>query len=157
LQTIDAKTQAEVRTAFRNLLNWVSTLPVNPVTDWLEGGIQLVRRTWFNQTAGVSSTQTTNSAQLVTGKIDVIDPDGDAWNIEVVGDPSHGTVVLGTPVQTNGIGKVSYTYTPGEGYAGDDHFVVKVSPATPTVNILQPEALRDREYTVTVGDAAEAA
>lgn len=34
---------------------------------------------------------------------------------------------------------------------------MKVTPASPTVNILQPEDLRVRYFTVAVGDAAEAA
>lgn len=156
MQRIDAQVQAQVRTFFHDLINTLSTLPVNPVTDWLEGGLLLVRKSFFNQTAGVSSTQTANTSQLVTGKIDVIDPDGDDWHIEVVGNPSHGTVVLGTASQTDGIGGVTYTYVPGQGYAGDDQFVVKVTPASATVNILQPEALRERYFTVTVGDAADA-
>ena len=56
-----------------------------------KGGLLLVRKSLFNQSAGLSATQTDNAPQLVTGKIDVIDPDGDDWSIEVVENPSHGT------------------------------------------------------------------
>lgn len=93
VQRIDAQTQAVVRTVFHDLLNLLATLPVNWVTNWMEGSLLLVRKSLFNQTAGISATQTANSSQLVTGKIDVIDPDGDGWNIEVVGTPGKGTVV----------------------------------------------------------------
>lgn len=147
-----------MRRIFHVLLNELSTLPVIPLTNWLEGGLVTVRRTLFNQTAGVHSVQQVNSATLVTGKIDVVDPEGDSWKVELVGDPSHGTVVLGAVAQTNGIGSISYTYTPGEGYAGDDRFVVKVTPTKSVVNILHPFGVLDsRTYTVAVGDAAEAA
>lgn len=157
-QKIDAQTQATVRRIFNTLINWTSTLPVNELTSWFEGGLLMVRKSLFNQTAGVHSVQTANSLTLVTGKIDVVDPEGDAWNVELAGDPSHGTVVLGKTSQTNGIGSTKYTYTPGAGYAGADQFVVKVSPTEPVTNVLHPSGLLNtRYYTVTVGDAAETA
>ena len=147
-----------MRTIFHALINWTSTLPVNPATNWLEGGLLMIRKSLFNQTAGVHSVQTANSPTLVTGKIDVIDPDGEAWNVELAGNPSHGTVALGKSSQANGIGSTKYTYTPGEGYTGDDQFVVKVTPTGSVFNILHPFGVLDtRYYTVAVGDAAEAA
>ncbi len=158
VQRIDAQNQAAVRTIFHALLNWTSTLPVNPLTTWLEGGLLIVRKSLFNQTAGVRSVQSANSPALVIGKIDVVDPEGDAWKVELVSDPSHGTVEIGTTSQANGIGSTKYTYTPGEGYAGGDQFVVKVTPTEPVFNILHPfGVLNTRYYTVAVGDAAEAA
>lgn len=158
VQKIDAQVQSTVRTIFHDLINWVATLPVNDVTNWMEGALLLTRKSFFNQTAGVHSVQTANSPALVTGKIDVIDPEGDGWKVELVSGPSHGAVVLGTTSQTNGIGSTTYTYTPGEGYAGDDEFVVKVTSSGSGMNILHPfGALDTRYYTVAVGDAADAA
>ena len=72
--------------------------------------------------------QTANSPTLVTGKIDVIDLEGDGWKVELVSEPSHGTVVLGKTSQTNGISSTKYTYTPGEGYTGDDRVRREVTP-----------------------------
>lgn len=158
VQKVDAQNQATVRTIFHTLINWTATLPVNSFTDWLAGGLLTVRKSLFNQTAGVHSVQTANSPTLVTGKIDVVDPEGEAWKVELAGDPGHGTVVLGKTTETNGIGSTKYTYTPGEGYAGDDQFVVKITPAESVRNIMHPFGVLDtRYYTVTVGDAAEAA
>lgn len=158
VQKVDDQTQAVVRTIFHKLLNWTSTLPINPLTSWLEGGLLMVRKSLFNQTAGVHSVQTANSPTLVTGKIDVIDLEGDGWKVELVSEPSHGTVVLGKTSQTNGIGSTKYTYTPGEGYTGDDEFVVEVTPTDSVFNILHPFGVLDsRYYTVAVGDTAEAA
>lgn len=158
VQQADAQNQATVRTIFHTLINWTATLPVNGFTDWLAGGLLTVRKSMFNQTAGVHSVQTANSPTLVTGKIDVIDPEGEAWKVELAGAPSHGTVALGSTSQTKGVGSTKYTYTPGEGYTGDDQFVVKITPTESVRNILHPFGVLDtRYYTVSVGDAAEAA
>ena len=158
VQRIDAQNQAAVRTVFHALINWTSTLPVGQLTNWLEGGLLLVRKSLFNQTAGVRSVQSANSPVLVTGKIDVVDPEGDGWKVELVGDPTHGSVELGTTSQANGIGSTKYIYTPGEGYAGEDQFVVKVTHTGSVFNILHPFGVLDtRYYTVAVGDSAEAA
>ncbi|MFN8087904.1 MAG: hypothetical protein U0R81_02820 [Mycobacterium sp.] len=157
LANVDAQINASVVRVFSGLFNWVSTLPVNPVTNWLEGGLLLVRKSLFNQSASVNASQTVNNSLLVTGQIDVVDPEGDAWTIEVVGNPGLGTVVLGAVVQANGIGTVEYTYTPGPntGYDGADSFVVKVSPAERVFNITDPFGVMDsRYYTVAVGDGA---
>ncbi len=158
IQKIDDLNQSAVRTIFNGLVNWASTLPVTSVTTWLEGGLLMVRKSLFNQTASVSAYQSVNHPELVTGKIDVIDPEGDAYTIGVSGGPSHGTVTLAPTDQANGIGTTKYTYIPGSGYTGADQFVVKVSPTTPTFNLLHPfGALNDRYYTVAVGDAAVSA
>ena len=157
LANIDARVDAAVVKAFHGLMNFISTLPVNPITSWLEGGLLMVRKSLFNQTASVSATQTVNSSALIRGKIDLIDPEGDGWTVEVVGNPSLGTVVLDPASQANGIGTIKYTYTPGEGYAGDDSFVVKVTPTDRVFNILDLFGMTNtRTYTVLVGnDAAE--
>ena len=158
IQKLDAQNQAMVRTIFHTLLNWTATLPVNQLTNWLEGGLLMVRKSLFNQSAGVHSVQTANSPSLVTGKINVTDPEGDSWKVELVGDASHGTVTLGATSQKDGIGSTKYTYTPGAGYAGEDQFVVKVTPTQPVFNILHPFGVLDtRYYTVAVGNSAEAA
>lgn len=158
LEQIDAQVQSVVVGVFHGLLNIVSTLPVNPVTSWLEGGLLMVRKSLFNQTASVSAIQTANAVQLVTGKIDLVDPEGDGWAIEVVEGPSYGTVVLGQQDQANGIGTTKYTYTPGEGYAGTDSFLIRVTPTDSVFNVFHPFGLLNtRYYTVEVGDAAQAA
>lgn len=156
-QSIIAQNQAPIRQVFHTLMNWVSTLPVNPITNWLEGGLLMVRKSFFNQTAAVSAVQTMNAAQLVTGKIDITDPEGDGWKLEIVSQPGNGTVVLGTTSQANGIGSTKYTYTAGEGYTGEDQFVVRVTATDPTLNIADPfGVLNSQYYTVLVGNRAEA-
>jgi len=155
LTNVSAQVDAVVVKVFSGLFNWVSTLPVNPVTDWMDGALLLVRKSFFNQSASVNAFQSANSPLLVTGTIDVVDPEGDAWSLEVVSNPSHGTVVLGEVSQANGIGSVDYTFTPGPGYAGSDSFVVKVTPAVPVFNVADPfGAMDSRYYTVALGDSA---
>lgn len=155
LANVNAQMDAAVVRVFSGLMNWISTLPVNPVTNWLEGGLLLVRKNLFNQSASVNAFQNVNNSQQVTGKIDVVDPEGEGWTLEVVGNPSHGTVILGVTSQANGIGSTNYTFTPGPGYAGDDSFVVKVTPTERVFNITDPFGLMEsRYYTVALGDAA---
>ena len=155
LTNISAQVDAVVVKVFSGLFNWVSTLPVNPVTDWLDGALLLARKSFFNQSASVNAYQSANSPLLVTGTIDVVDPEGDAWSLEVVSNPSHGTGVLGEVSQANGIGSVDYTFTPGPGYAGTDSFTVKVTPTAPVFNVTDPFGVTDsRYYTVALGDAA---
>lgn len=157
VQRIDAQNQAAVSRFFHTLLNWTATLPTSPLTSWLEGGLLMVRKHLFDQTPGVRSIQTANAPTLVTGKIEVVDPEGDPWSVDVVGNPGHGTVTLGTAGQGNGIGMVTYTYVPGDGYVGTDQFVVKVTSSGSGVNLLRPfGGSNTRTYTVEVGDAAEA-
>ncbi|MBU3751874.1 MAG: hypothetical protein FGM52_15790, partial [Mycobacterium sp.] len=152
---MDARTQATVRTVFNTLINWVSSLPVTATTTWLQGGLLMVRKTLFNQSAHISAVQTVNSEEVVKGRIDVLDPEGDGWKVEVVGKPGQGGVVLESTTQTDGRGKTTYKYTPGPDYSGSDRFVVKVSPTEGTRNILQPfGALNARYYTVEVGSSA---
>lgn len=155
LAGVDAQINAVAVRVFSGLLNWISTLPVNPVTDMLEGGLLLIRKSLFNQSATVNAVQTANSSELVTGLIDVIDPEGDEWSIEVVAGPSHGTVVLSGSEQSGGIGTTDYSYTPGAGYSGSDSFTIKVSPTGEVNNILDPfGVLTSRYYTVAVGAGA---
>lgn len=158
IQKLDAQVQATGRTVFNGLLNWVSTLPVNSVTSWFEGGLLLMRKSLFNQTPSISAYQTVNTSALVKGYIDVVDPEGDPYKVEVVTKPSQGKVTLET---TSGFGPglnvptTKYTYTPGADYTGTDQFVVKVSAPAKSLNVLHPfGVLNDRYYTVQVGDTA---
>jgi hypothetical protein len=156
IQNIDALIQSHVRTVFNQLINWVATLPVNDFTTWMQGGLLMVRKSLFNQTASVNSVQTYNTSKLVKGKIDVLDPEGDAYTVELVEKPTQGIVELAATSQTDGRGNTKYTYTPGQGYSGSDQFVVKISPAGGGgINVFHPfGALDTRYYTVKVGSGA---
>jgi hypothetical protein len=152
------KLDSALTTMFRGLLNWVSTLPVNPLTDFVDGALWMIRKQLLNQGVSVRAIQTSNSSALVSGEIGVIDPDGDDWAIEVVQGPTNGAVELGTVYQQNGIGSLDYSYVPGPGYSGADQFVVKISNPNPAgFHILDRIFDRDpaRYLTVKVGDDAE--
>lgn len=48
---------------FSGPMNWTSTLPVNPVANWTEGGSPLVRKNLFSQRTSVNAFQSVNTAQ----------------------------------------------------------------------------------------------
>lgn len=69
----------------------MSTLPANPITDLVEGGLLLVRRSMFGFVpTGVTATQTGNSltVDVNTGSVAYFRTTGDT--IEVSGDPGFG-------------------------------------------------------------------
>jgi hypothetical protein len=75
-----------------------------PVTARATASANPIAALLANTTPGVRGTQTGQSAEgIVTGLVEVSDPDGDATTIAVVTRPSHGSVV------PNG---QQYTYTP---------------------------------------------
>ena len=155
LRNIDANNQAAVTRIFRGLLDVLSTLPVNPVTTGLESVLWAIRRDLVNQAPGVRYHQTVNSSSLVKGRIDAIDPEGDAYTVTVVTPAAQGTFVLDKTYEENGIGTTKYTYAPGAGYTGSDSVVVKVSPVEKTFNILRPFGnLTDQYLTIQLGSGA---
>jgi hypothetical protein len=155
LRNIDANNQAAVTRIFRGLLEVLSTLPVNPVTTGLESVLWAIRRDLVNQAPGVRYQQTVNSSSLVKGRIDAIDPEGDAYTVSVVTPAQQGTFVLEKTYEDNGIGTTKYTYAPGAGYTGSDSVVVKVSPVEKTFNILRPFGNLTEQYvTIQLGSGA---
>ncbi len=90
---------------FDSVSQWLSTLPVNPVTEWLSGALLLVRRALFNQTPTVDPVQQWQNGQLI-GDLRAEDPEGEALSYEVVEAPQAGTLVL------NPDGTYSYTPAP---------------------------------------------
>jgi hypothetical protein len=118
-----------VTTWFDSVSNWLSGLPANPVSELLQGGLLLVRRTFFNQAPTVNPYEymRTPSGQLV-GTIGAVDPETDPLTYRVVDAPTFGTVQIGSDG--------TYTYTPGEGYTGTDAFTVGVDDAR--LNVLAP-------------------
>lgn len=94
-----------------------------------EGAALLVRRTFFNQAPSLTPVQLTGQSEgPITGRLDAVDPDGDALTYSISANPQHGAAVV------NGDG--SYTYTPATGFAGNDSFVVAVTDTGFHINLL---------------------
>ena len=135
---------AAVTDWFNASANWLAGLPANPVTEFLEGALLLVRRSLFNQ---VPTTAPAQIKTLVTGQIEgtlgAVDPEGDTLSYVLTEIPQQGTV------QINPDG--TYVYTPGPDYPGADRFTVAVNDGG--FNILNPSgSWRPAEAVGRVGD-----
>jgi len=135
---------AAVTNWFDSSANWLSGLPPNPVTEFLEGALLLVRRSLFNQ---VPTTDPVQIKTLVNGQIEgtlgAIDPEGDTLSYVLTGIPQQGTV----QVSPDG----TYVYTPGSDYPGFDRFTVAINDGG--FNILDPfGSWRPAEAVARVGD-----
>lgn len=105
---------------FDGAAKWLSGLPANPITELLQGGLLLVRRTFFNQTPTAKADQyLTLATGEIIGSVGAVDPEGDVLRYSLAEVPKFGTAQI-APDGT-------YTYTPGQGYAGSDSFQVAVT------------------------------
>lgn len=120
---------AAVTNWFDSSANWLGGLPANPVSEFLEGALLLVRRSLFNQipTSAPVQIKTLANGQIV-GTLGAIDPEGDTLSYTLTGIPTQGTV------QVNPDG--TYIYTPGPDYPGYDRFTVALNDGG--FNILNP-------------------
>ena len=109
---------------------WIVALPVNdPAKQNLTSTLNFVRNTFFNLDPMLDPVQI--SGQLdgpVTGTINAVDPEGDPITVRLNRRPQYGTVAL-NPDGT-------YTYTPGQGFAGVDSFSVTAIDRGAHVNLL---------------------
>ncbi len=110
---------------------WLSGLPATPVTEFLQGTLMLVRRTFFDQPPTLHPTQLTGQVSgPITGTIGAVDPEGEPITYRVVDAPQSGDVV----VNADG----TYTYNPGPGFDGSDAFVVEAGDQKPKAALLAP-------------------
>ena len=101
----------------------------NPLQSFFGGlGLQ-IRRSFFNQAPTVNPVQLTGEHQgVITGTVGAVDPEGDPLKYTLLGDPLDGAVVL-NPDGT-------FTYTPGDDFAGVDVFNVAVRDTGFHINLL---------------------
>ena len=123
--------------------NWLSTLPANPITDFADGALLLLRRNLFNQVPTAPTTQSANMTHAVaTGTITAFDYESDPLTYKVVNAPTSGTVT----VDSQG-GFVYTSNTPGEPVS--DNFSVAVSDQG--FNLLAPFSSRSTAVQVLIG------
>lgn len=124
---------------FDSVNHWLSGLPANPVSDFVAGGLLLLRRNLFNQLPTADPVQlVTNGAGQVEGSIQAVDPEGDLLTYSLVGAPEFGTVQLSAD------GSFIYTPdfpdSPGQAIDYSDQFTVAVSDRG--FNVLDPFSSR---------------
>lgn len=133
-----------VRRVLNTLGNFVVNLPAGNVASFLEGGLLMVRRTFFNEAPRITpSPQTTSQDGRIYGRVGASDQEGDSLSYTVTGNPQHGTVAI----DETGL----YIYTPGDTYLGSDEFTVTVAPKTFSRNIFDRKETGSRDVTIEVG------
>lgn len=142
--------ESTVVRVFNQLQNLLFGIPV--FGGFLEGALALVRKTLFNQLPSITPVQTTTQAleptpgqfypSLINGTLGIIDTEGDAFTVDVIAEPTLGTVTLDP--------KGYYTYTPFSGFdaAVGDEFTVAVKPSKYHLNLLR--LFRSQTQTVTI-------
>jgi len=102
---------------------------LSPFQGFVEGIALLVRRTFFNQAPSMSPVQITGQSQgLITGNLGAVDPEADQIVYSLTNAPQHG----GVQIASDG----SYTYTPGQDFAGTDNFTVAATDTGFHINLL---------------------
>lgn len=112
---------------------WIDSLDVSDERKAeLEESFAAFRSTFLNQAPTVDPVQVTGltTDEVITGRIDAEDADGDEIRYRLVSGPRDGSVVI------NDDG--TWTYTPAAGFDGVDSFRVLAIDAGLHVNLLNP-------------------
>lgn len=132
-----------VHSVFATATNWLSGLPANPATEFLQGALLMIRRTLFNAAPAAKPLRAGGAAnEPIAGSLEAIDPEGDSLTYTVTDGPEHGTVT----VDRNG----NYSYTPDPDFTGIDTFAVSVVDTGWHVNLLEPFLPPPADTVVTV-------
>lgn len=125
---------------FDSITNFLNLFPANPFSDFINGGLLLVRRNWLNQAPTVNPYEFAVKAngQLV-GTLDAVDPEGATLTYVLKTAPLHGSVTVGA----DGL----WTYSPGPAYAYGEPESFTVAVSDGGYNIFMPTT---REVTVPV-------
>ncbi|AQT80206.1 hypothetical protein B1R94_14450 [Mycolicibacterium litorale] len=87
--TIEQGITTAINHLFNSAFNWLSGFPANPISDFVEGALVLIRRTLFSAVpTGVSATQTGTSLTIAVNTGSVAYFRNTGTTLEVAGDPS---------------------------------------------------------------------
>ncbi len=112
--TVEQGVVTAINHVFNDAFNWWSNFPISPVSDFAEGALLLVRRSFFDFVpTGVSATQTGNSLIIAVNTGSVAYFRNTGTTVEVAGDPSfiHAQQFVATSItdviaNANGNGNV---------------------------------------------------
>ena len=118
----------------------------NPIGDFINGVLLMIRRTFFNQAPSASPKQAmVRPDGQVWGFISGSDPEGDTITYALNQGPKYGTVAI----DQYGV----YHYTPGAGFTGTDSFTATIDSPGFHINLrnlFNPFASQKSVVTVTV-------
>lgn len=110
--------------------NLFAMFPAGPVTEFLQGALLLVRRTFFDQAPTLNPMQeTVEPSGDITGTLGGFDPEGETIIYSLIIEPEDGTVTI------NSDG--TYVYTPGLAWDGSDAFIVSATDQIADTDLLQ--------------------
>ena len=146
----DARDRIDIKVAkfFNKIANRLADLPDSQLTASLEGALLMVRRSLFDTEPMVNlGPQTVSADGTYKGRVGAVDFEGDTLVYSVTTGPQYGTV----SVDASGF----YAYTPADGFAGTDSFVVKVADSGFHFNLLNRANDGAREVAVQIGAAQQ--
>ncbi len=134
---------AAVNEFFTASADWLAALPVSPVTDFLQAGLLLVRRTLFNQAPVVKPELVIAKVGApAVGNVGALDVDGDRLTYVVSQAPAHGEVAIAADG--------SFVFTPEPGFRGADSFTVSVADPGFPLNLVDLDRPLEVEAVVSV-------
>lgn len=129
LGVVDEQIDSAIYGVLDAISNCLSRFPPNPITDFLQGALLLVRRTFFDQTPTLTPVQTTGQqGGEISGTLGGFDPEGEPITYSVITAPQDGAVTL----KPDG----TFIYTPGSDFDGSDAFVVAATDKSSSVNVI---------------------
>ncbi|MEI7914141.1 MAG: Ig-like domain-containing protein [Mycobacteriaceae bacterium] len=146
--SIQAVIDTGVNTVFDTLDQWLSSLPANPITDYLSGALLLVRRSLFDEMPTTDPfTNIRRANGQLEGSLYATDPTGEVPVYTLTDAPDYGSV------QINPDGTYVYTPFPIRAVQGTDSFTVDV--ADPGFDLLDPFSPRVKSVTINICFAGE--
>lgn len=134
---------AAVNEFFTSSADWLAALPANPVADFLQAGLLLLRRTLFNQAPVVKPELVIAKVGApAVGNVGALDVDGDQLTYVVSQAPAHGEVAIAADG--------SFVFTPEPGFRGEDSFTVSVADPGFHLNLVDLNRPLEVEAAVTV-------
>lgn len=120
--------------AFDQASHLLSTLPA-PLSEFLQGGLLLIRRSLFNQAPTAKPVQYEQTLTDIVGGLNATDTEGEPIAYTVVSKPTYGDIKIDSAT-----GKWTYTPPGFDHYGGTDSFTVKLTNPGSHLNLFGPDS-----------------